>query len=385
MQNKAKMIELLKIVTPILPAPIYWEDVNSLLLGGNEAVFSATGAMLAEAYVGKTLFELYPADMAAHIKQHNEQVMRTGKTLSQEEAIRDISTGELKYFTAIKAPLRDDEGTIIGIVGASIDITEQKKLLNDLKLAKEVAEYANQAKSQFIANMSHDIRTPLTGVIVISEVMEKNLINSKEKECALLINDSGKQLLNLLDGILDGISVNNFNDDALKFESFHLQAFIQDIVQLELPAIKAKNLDLKIIISDKSPKLITTDKTKLHRILLNLLGNAIKFTQKGHVGIEIKPLDQTRLRFSIIDTGTGIPDDLQSKIFDRFFKISSTVNTQKGHGIGLNLAQSYANLLGGEIKLSSKINQGSQFYFDLPFKTEARNEIQAQYRTDIGV
>jgi len=124
--KRVDILEFLKIVAPILPAPIYWEDVNSVLLGGNEAVFKATGAILSEAYVGKTLFELYPHDMAQHIKSHNEEVMRTGKILSQEEVIEDISTGERKYFTAIKGPLHDNEGNIIGIVGTSIDVTEEK-------------------------------------------------------------------------------------------------------------------------------------------------------------------------------------------------------------------------------------------------------------------
>lgn len=145
MDKKPNILKLLELVTPTIPAPIYWENVDSVLLGGNDAVIKGTGAMRHDAYVGKSLYELYPKDMAEHIKIHNEEVMRTGKTLAQEEAIEDITTGEFKYFTAIKAPLYDDDGKIIGIVGTSIDITDRKLMEEDLKKAKETAELALQA------------------------------------------------------------------------------------------------------------------------------------------------------------------------------------------------------------------------------------------------
>lgn len=148
MEKKPNILKLLEIVTPTIPAPIYWENVDSVLLGGNDAVIKGTGAMSHEAYVGKSLYELYPKDMAEHIKIHNEEVMRTGKILSQEEAIEDITTGEFKYFTAIKAPLYDENGKIIGIVGTSIDITDRKLMEEDLKKAKETAELALQAMKQ---------------------------------------------------------------------------------------------------------------------------------------------------------------------------------------------------------------------------------------------
>ncbi|WP_347252433.1 ATP-binding protein, partial [Legionella sp.] len=371
MQNKAKILELLKIVAPILPAPIYWEDVNSVLLGGNEAVFNATGAMLAEAYVGKTLFELYPADMAAHIKQHNEEVMRTGKILSQEEAIRDISSGELKYFTAIKAPLRDDEGNIIGIVGTSIDITEQKKLLDDLKLAKEVAEHANQAKTEFIANMSHDIRTPLSGIIGMSHFLEENTDDPEEKQYALWVNESGEQLLKLLNGVLDVVSAAHLSEGDIVAESFDLRQSIEDIVQLERPTIHAKHLEFKVDIGNNVPQYIICDRFKLNRILLNLVGNAIKFTHKGYIELSIKQISRSgetaNLQFSVRDTGPGIPTSLQSKVFEQFYRISpSYKGDHHGHGIGLHIAEKYVTLLGGQIQLESVEGQGTTFFFTIP-------------------
>ncbi|KTC85740.1 PAS domain-containing hybrid sensor histidine kinase/response regulator [Legionella drozanskii] len=383
MQKKARILELLKIVAPILPAPIYWEDVNSVLLGGNEAVFAATGAMLAEAYVGKTLFELYPADMAAHIKHHNEEVMRTGKVLAQEEAIRDIATGELKYFTAIKAPLRDDSGNIIGIVGTSIDITEQKKLLDDLKRAKENAESANHAKTEFIANMSHDIRTPLSGIIGMSRFLEEKSADPEEKQYALWVNESGEQLLKLLNGVLDVISAAHLSEEDIVADCFNIRQSVEDIVHLERPTIHEKNLEFKVDIDKRIPEFIICDRFKLNRILLNLVGNAIKFTQKGFIKLSIKQISQAEksvnLKFSVKDTGPGIPASLQSKVFEQFYRISpSYKGDHHGHGIGLHIAEKYVTLLGGQIQLESIEGEGTTFFFTIPLmigeKKDARKD-----------
>lgn len=371
MPSKATILELLKIVAPVLPAPIYWEDINSVLLGGNEAVFSATGAMLAEAYVGKSLFELYPPDMAEHIKRHNEEVMRTGKILSQEEAIRDIATGELKYFTAIKAPLRDDDGNIIGIVGTSIEITEQKKLLEEVKLAKENAEEANQAKTEFIANMSHDIRTPLSGIIGMSRFLEEKTNSPEEKQYARWVNESGEQLLKLLNGVLDIVSAAHVSEHDVLAECFDLRQSIDDIAQLEKPSIHAKKLEFKVDIDEHIPQFIVSDRFKLNRILLNLVGNAIKFTSQGTIVLSIKQIakyqNMVELKFSVSDTGPGIPTSLQSKVFEQFYRVvPSYKNDHQGHGVGLHIVEKYVSLLGGKIQLESVEGKGTLFYFIIP-------------------
>ncbi|STX38342.1 ATP-binding protein [Legionella feeleii] len=371
MPGKASILELLKIVAPILPAPIYWEDVNSVLLGGNEAVFSATGARLEEAYVGKTLFELYPADMAEHIKRHNEEVMRSGKVLAQEEAIRDITTGDLKYFTAIKAPLRDDDGNIIGIVGTSIDVTERKKLIDDLKIAKENAELANHAKTEFIANMSHDIRTPLSGIIGMSRFLEEKTNDPEEKQYARWVNESGEQLLKLLNGVLDVAAAAHLSEHDSLADCFDLRQSIEDIVQLEKPTIRMKNLEFKVDIDKKVPQFVICDRFKLNRILLNLVGNAIKFTQQGYIVLGINQIardgNMVKLKFSVSDTGPGIPKSLHSRIFEQFYRITpSYKGDHHGHGVGLHIAEKYVSLLGGKIQLESVEGKGTTFYFTIP-------------------
>ncbi len=141
MSKKQKILDDLNRVAQILPSPIYWEDTDSVILGANELVLQGTGAKIAANYVGKTLYEIYPKQMADHIKIHNEEVMRTRKILAQEESIKDISTGEVKHYIAVKSPLFDDDGTVIGLVGTSIDITDRKeKERLEIEIHKAAAE-----------------------------------------------------------------------------------------------------------------------------------------------------------------------------------------------------------------------------------------------------
>ncbi len=404
MPNKASILELLKIVAPLLPAPIYWEDVNSVLLGGNEAVFSATGAMLAEAYVGKTLFELYPQEMAEHIKRHNEKVMRTGKTLSQEEAIRDIATDELKYFTAIKSPLYDDEGKIIGIVGTSIEITEQKKLLDDLKLAKENAESANKAKSEFIANMSHDIRTPLTGIIGMTQEMFnaaddirplleqpssqektapqdkyftllKHIVDTVQEDSQLLIGATD-ELLELCNEILETMRLESGHIPE-EAESFNLEDLVKRNISLLKPAASHKKLTLSYEINKKIPTYFSGLRNYLDRTLLNLLSNALKFTETGFVKIKVDLLDdspstyslgeQLNLQIVVEDSGMGIPKDKFATIFEHFSRLTpSYQGIYKGSGLGLFTVKRYIEAMNATIEVDSEVGKGTRFIITLP-------------------
>jgi CheY-like chemotaxis protein len=262
----------------------------------------------------------------------------------------------------------------------------------ELRQAKITSEAANHAKTEFIANMSHDIRTPLSGVVGMSKALEEHTSDPEEKQYAHWVNECGQQLLNLLNEILDVISAENINDSDLRLETFDLYKCIQDIAQLELPTIKLKKLDLNVSIQDNIPRYVVSDRTKLHRTILNLLGNSIKFTQEGFVAIGVKLVrkmtNTVRLEFSISDSGIGIPDELQPNVFDRFFRVNpSSKGMYKGHGLGLHIAQSYVELLGGKIKLKSKINQGTTFFFELTFKTGSpeniNNNIQPVITTEI--
>ena len=371
---------MLEQFSSIIPAPIYWEDVNSVILGANKHVLQGAGVTSLDQYIGKTLYELYPTAMADVIKSHNEEVMRTGELLSQEEMITEISTGKIKYFTALKSPLYDENGKIFGLVGTSIDITERKKMEEELRQAKEAAEAASLAKTAFIANMSHDIRTPLAGVIGMADMLALNLSDPERKQEAMLLSRSGNQLLNMLNEILDTVRAGNASEVDIQEETFDVYQCVQGLIELESPTTAAKHLGLQCEIDVNVPQYIVSDRKKIHHVLLNLLGNATKFTKIGGITIEIRCLERTsshvHLQFAVADTGIGIPKKLQKKVFERFFRIDPSYKGKyEGYGLGLNIAQSYVNLLGGHLTLTSKEGVGTTFHFNLQCKIGQKEDV----------
>lgn len=376
-----EQFEILQLENVVKYAPglFYWKDMNSVYQGCNDEFARLAGLESSAQVIGKTDFDLIWKERAELYVNVDKEVLESG--VAKLNHVEDITISSKKTINAItnKVPLQDNNGQIIGILGITTDITRQKEIEHALSIAKELAEVANHAKTEFIANMSHDIRTPLSGVVGMSKVMEDRANDPEEKQYAHWVNESGEQLLSLLNGILDVVSAGNINDSDLREEPFDLRRCIQDIAQLELPTIKLKNLDLNIDISEDVPQYLVSDRTKLHRILLNLLGNSIKFTQKGHVAIGIQLIerhdDAVCLRFNISDTGIGIPQELQAKVFERFFRVNPSYKSiSKGHGIGLNIAQSYVELLGGELKLTSQVGEGTTFYFDLVLKISSGEE-----------
>nr|WP_232220593.1 histidine kinase dimerization/phospho-acceptor domain-containing protein [Legionella tunisiensis] len=271
--------------------------------------------------VGKTNFDMPWKDQAEELNKLNNLVMETGIPHTAEEYA--VMANGMAIYISQKVPLRNKNNEIVGVLGISLDITERKKMEVALRRAKENAEVANQAKTEFIANMSHDIHTPLSGIVGMSKLLEKQVQDSEQKQYARWINESGEQLLELLKGVLDIVSADNIRESDVQEESFDLRKNIQDISQLVQPTVQMKKIQLHIEIDEAVPQHVITDGTKLHRVFLNLLGNAIKFTDKGSITIKIRVLanesDYVQLRFSIIDTGIGIPDELQVRIFDRFF------------------------------------------------------------------
>lgn len=376
-QNSNVQTYLENIIASV-PYYIFWKNSHSVYLGCNKK-FSSLVDKTPQEVIGKTDEELgWKEGESYEFIAGDKEVMSGNSRVNVEETLLQPDGSETIMLVS-KVPVFDKNERCIGILGVSIDITERKHMEQELIFAKNAAESANHAKTEFIANMSHDIRTPLSGVVSMSKMMENKTSDPEEKQYAHWVNESGEQLLGLLNGILDVIAADNINDSDLQQENFDLHRCIQDIARLEMPTIKMKNLDLQITIPDNIPKYLISDRTKIHRIMLNLLGNAIKFTPNGHVGIGVRLIEQlndtVRLEFSISDTGIGIPQELQSSVFDRFFRINpSAKGVYKGHGIGLHIAQSYVELLGGEIKLKSAVNEGTTFYFELLLKTGADEE-----------
>ena len=369
---------------------IFWKDRNSAYLGCNSALANSVGLKSSADIIGKTDYDLPTAkEQSDAYRADDLLVMESGLPKLNIEEYQTLADGEQRTLSTSKSPLFDDQGKVCGVLAIYSDITKQKKIEAELRVAKEAAEAANHAKTAFIANMSHDIRTPLTGIIGLSALLEDGALSPEEKQNAHWIHSSSEQLLSLLNGIIDVVSADNVGENEVHEEPFDLRQCIEGIVQLQLPTTKYKNLDLRVHIDKNIPAQIISDRMKLHRILLNLLGNAIKFTKTGHITIDIKCLQITesdvKLEFGVTDTGVGIPPELQEKVFDRFYRGTPSYNgTYMGHGVGLHIAQSYVTLLGSQITLTSQEGIGTTFNFNLSCKIGHKKITAPLFPTSCG-
>jgi signal transduction histidine kinase/CheY-like chemotaxis protein/CHASE3 domain sensor protein len=266
---------------------------------------------------------------------------------------------------------------------ANQELEERSRLLEDrnqvivernLEIQKkaEELEISTKYKSEFLANMSHELRTPLNSILLLSRLLsennEKNLIPD-QVESAQVIQSSGKGLLNLIDEILDLSKIESGKMD-LEFAGTPVHEICADMEALFGPIAREKNLDLNVNIQDNAPALIETDKMRLEQILKNLLSNALKFTAKGGVTLSVAALDEYGtpwIRFAVRDTGIGIPADKQQVIFEAFQQADgSTRRKYGGTGLGLSISRELAKLLGGEIRLESEPDHGSEFIVTIP-------------------
>ncbi|MCE3237596.1 MAG: arcB 2 [Gammaproteobacteria bacterium] len=370
-----------------IPGSIYWKNREGVYLGCNDTVIKSFG-ISKEEFLGKTDYFLankvgWPKEKADAVRKIDVQVMESGTPqLNHEEAPFIDNNGNIIYQLTNKVPLRNKDGTVIGIIGNSIDISERKRIEVALKEAKEAAEIASQSKSTFIANMSHDIRTPLAGIIGMASLLESEASTPEEKEYAHNILVSGERLNDLLNSILELVSSNNIDDTCINKNKFNLRQLLQDIYDIYFLNAKAKKLNLKIEIDENVPSLVISDRLKIYRVLFNIVGNAIKFTPAGEVIIKVKYLgsidQQVRLEFSVSDTGIGISNEFQGKVFERFARETpSYKGTYQGYGIGLHMAQNYVGVLGSKIHLISQQGKGSTFYFELEIEMDKTQNTQS--------
>ncbi|HKP60649.1 MAG TPA: ATP-binding protein [Polyangiales bacterium] len=243
--------------------------------------------------------------------------------------------------------------------------------VEELQQAREKAEAASAAKSYFLANMSHEIRSPLTVVLGFSQLLGKALdLTPKHREMVSAIEASGEHLLTLINGVLEMSKIES-GHVALNKTNFELRAVLAEVAcMLRLPA-DAKGLALNVSVSDDVPRVIATDAGKLRQVLVNLVGNAIKFTERGHVIIRVHARlapergGRTVIHFEIEDTGPGISEDGQRVLFRPFVQVGGNKHQPGGTGLGLAISQSFVDIMGGEISVRSRLGQGSTFHFEI--------------------
>ncbi|MEM8679943.1 MAG: response regulator [Planctomycetota bacterium] len=361
-----------------IPACFLRKDREGRFVFVNER-FAALFGKSAEEIVGKTVADFYPPEFAEEAREEDEQVMRSGEVV--EDVFDDTVDGELRYFASRKGPVWNEAGEVIGIQTIFWDITEQRVAENtlleereELRRAKQAADDANRAKSDFLANMSHEIRTPMNAIIGMTDLLLETQLTQTQREYLRMVQDSGEALLTLINDILDFSKI-----EAGKLElertSFDIRETLGDSMKGLGFRAHGKGLELVLHVDDRIPKRLYGDPGRIRQVVVNLVGNAIKFTEQGEIVLEIECLQQSeatvRLRFAVIDTGIGIAEDKCAKVFEEFEQAdASTTRKFGGTGLGLAICARLVELMGGQIWVESELGRGSKFQFELPLEVD---------------
>ena len=355
----------------------WWKDLSGRYRSCNEELLKSIG-LAAEDIIGKTDYELMDAAQAELLVKNDLEVIASGLPHRHEEQIT-LQDGKVLTFLVTKVPFKDHDGNIIGTIGNSFDITAQKNALTQIKIAKEQAENANRIKSDFIANMSHDLRTPLAGILGLASILERR-IDVEEKDLMHSIVQSSKVLLNLFNEIIEYIQIESGNLPSQNIQ-FEIRSVLSEVVELVTPCIKDKGLNLIITIDKDVPTYLVGDKLRIHRIILNLVSNAIKFSEAGNIKItfQISKREDANieLKATVEDNGIGIPEDQLDQIFTRFTRLNSAYDgVFKGVGLGLSIVKQFINDLRGNIFVESQVGIGSKFTCIVPFQAVCLDDAQ---------
>lgn len=360
-----------------LPSNIYWLDVNCRGVGCNLNVLKTLQLASPDEFVGIDFATMakkahWTEGQGEKFFNDSQAVIKTGIPMHniEEPPIPDGKGGYVHFLTS-RVPLFKGK-EVIGLVGVSVDITYQKKVELDLVQKKIELEKANEARKFFVANISHDMRTLLSGIVGISELLPSCRANDTQaEEFHRLLQSSSKKLLNMVNEILD---LSWQGKARIHLEKENIARLFHDTSLFFQPAFEEKKLPLIIDISNEFPDIALCDPTTITRIINNLLENALKYTHKGFVKLRIRPVqqdDKSWIEIVVEDTGIGISQDKLDIIFDPFFRLHQTdVSDYNGLGIGLSVVKTLTESLGGQITVVSGLNEGSRFTCLLPLLTE---------------
>jgi PAS domain S-box-containing protein len=369
----------LRTVISSVPHFVFWKDRDCVYQGCND-IFAALGGLdRPEEIVGKTDYDMpWTKEQSDRYREDDLRVIQGGKPILDIEETNLDADGNEKVILTSKVPLQAEDGTIIGMLGIFADISARKQLEKELGRSKELAEAANLAKGDFLAAMSHELRTPLTLILGPLESLFAERLDELSAPIAELLKRlyrNAYRLKTLTDDILD-FSKNQAGHLKLNTEPLRVAEHVRQMILDMTPAANARRIALRLEGAEDTLGVVMVDVAKLDKILVNLVGNALKFTPEGgEIVVSVRRVD-ARLELSVSDTGIGIEPRDHERLFRRFEQVDSgSKRRHGGTGLGLALVKDFVELMGGSVRVKSELGKGAAFYVEIPLTLSADQTI----------
>ncbi|KZN30492.1 histidine kinase [Pseudoalteromonas luteoviolacea S2607] len=370
LQSKAEkriveQLELNKKILDAIPSPMYYKNSDGKYLGVNSVFHQYFGTFDADV-LDATAEDIFNYEIAQVFEQSHQDLL-TGNSNQHYEITINNSENTPRNFIVYEAVFTNAENELAGVVGLLLDVTERKQMELELRLAKDKADEMSTAKGEFLANMSHEIRTPMNAIIGMSHLALRTDLTEQQSGYVNKIDQAAKSLLGIINDILDFSKIESGKLEVEQID-FSLQEVLDNVVNINVIRMQEKGLEMLLDIAPDVPISLIGDPLRLGQVLINLCGNAIKFTEQGEITISVTTVEQQEntatLKFSVKDTGIGMSQAQQDKLFQAFSQADGSITRKYGGtGLGLSISKKLVELMDGSIGVNSEEGNGSEFYF----------------------
>jgi len=351
-------------------------------LGEVSISYSLRPIYVEHGYIALAAFALWVCGLFVAIWLSRSLNKRVTEPLNELDEFMTRAAQTESFTERVSYNRNDELGHVVGALNNLFARVEDRdnrlsEIIEELTKARDAAEASAQAKTSFLANMSHEVRTPMNGIVGLIDLVKLEGLNARQDAWVASMARSADALLTIIDDILDFTRI-EAGQLEIRPSVFELEPCISSVKALFADQIKRRGIELRVDIAENAPTVLVADQGRVRQILLNLVGNAFKFTEEGHITIAATSTDNTsRLRFEVIDTGIGIAEDQHDIVFSRFQQIETGLTRRYGGaGLGLSICSQLVSLMGGDIGFESEPNKGSCFWFEIPLEAESQEDVE---------